>query len=87
MVIPIVVRIGNSIATELSDEGFEPINQWPSCYYHSKLRVSLAVYVDDFKMSGPKAAMETAWGLIRKDLVLEDPTDIGLLPCLSSREN
>ena len=46
----------------------------------------LAVYVDDFEMSGPKDAMKTAWGLIRRDLVLEDPTDIGLyLGCLHEK--
>ncbi len=62
------------------------MNQWPSCYDHSKLRVFLAVYVDDFKMSGPKDAMKTVWDLIRKDLVLEDPTEIGLyLGCLHEK--
>ena len=35
--------------------GFEPIVNWSSCYYQKKLKLLLSVYVDDFKMSGPKS--------------------------------
>lgn len=33
---------------------FLPMVGWPSCYWHQRLRLFLAVYVDDFKMSGSK---------------------------------
>ncbi|MFM7978150.1 MAG: reverse transcriptase domain-containing protein, partial [Candidatus Fonsibacter sp.] len=35
--------------------GFAPIGpEWPSCYYNAKLSLMLSVYVDDFKLAGPK---------------------------------
>ena len=38
----------------LLKEGFTPIPNWPSCFFHPKLKLMLCVYVDDFKMAGPK---------------------------------
>ena len=37
----------------LVSEGFTPIEGWPSCFWHSELKMFLVVYVDDFKLSGP----------------------------------
>ena len=37
----------------------------------------LAVYVDDFKMSGPSANLKEAWIQIRKGIKVEDPTPTG----------
>ena len=48
-------------------EGFDPIEEWPSCYWHEELKIMLIVYVDDFAMSGPKENLAKAWALIRKD--------------------
>ena len=31
---------------------------WPSVFYHHELRLLMVVYVDDFKMSGPKESMK-----------------------------
>ena len=37
--------------------GFEPIQDWRSCYFHPTLKVFLVVYVDGIKTSGPKLAL------------------------------
>ena len=35
--------------------GFRPVHDtWPSCYFRKELQLFLVVYVDDFKLSGPK---------------------------------
>ena len=36
-------------------QGFEPINDWRSCYVHKALKLYLVLYVDDFKLAGPAA--------------------------------
>ena len=41
--------------------GFEPIENWPSMFWHDGLKLLLMVYVDDFKMSGPKANLAKGW--------------------------
>ena len=33
----------------LLEAGFKPIEAWPSCFWHDKLKLMLSVYVDDFK--------------------------------------
>ena len=38
----------------LTSQGFEVIPNWPSAFWHARLRLFLTVYVDDFKMAGPK---------------------------------
>ncbi len=40
--------------------GFQPIPQWPSCYFHRELKLMLTVYVDDFKLSGPEKISKRA---------------------------
>ena len=42
-------------------QGFEPIPEWQSCYYHPELKLFLVVYVDDFKMSGPAGKLVLGW--------------------------
>ena len=55
--------------SHIQSVGFKPISQeksvWPSCYYHEKLRLMLVVYVDDFKLAGPKENMAQGWALLR----------------------
>ena len=70
--------------------GFDPIHEsnWPSCYYHSELKLVLSVYVDDFKMSGPTKNLAKGWNLIRHQagLVLEDPLPAHLyLGCIHEK--
>jgi hypothetical protein len=58
--------------------GYTPVNNWPSCYFHKRLKLFLTVYVDDFKLSGPVENLASGWDLIRgKGIVLDPPTDLG----------
>lgn len=62
----------------LKSVGITPVPSWRSVFWHEKLKVLLTVYVDDFKMSGPKEAVKEAWGLIRSGIKTEDPHPLGL---------
>eukprot|EP00975_Prorocentrum_lima_P061554 12880580-Prorocentrum_lima.AAC.1 len=61
--------------------GFKPIPDWRSCFVHPRLKLFLVVYVDDFKMSGPKQNLQEGWKLIRTSQkgtqaqILDDPTN------------
>ena len=35
--------------------------EWRSCYFNKKTGVLCVIYVDDFKMAGPAAAVKQAW--------------------------
>ena len=50
----------------LQSEGFVPIENWRSVYYHRQLNLLLMVYVDDFKMAGPKENIPIGWAKIKK---------------------
>jgi len=42
---------------DLKAIGFEPLaDEWKSTFWHPRLKLSLIVYVDDFKLAGPDAA-------------------------------
>ena len=57
--------------------GFAAVPDWCSVYWNDKLKVLLAVYVDDFKMAGPTAKVEEAWRLIRDAIKTDEPADAG----------
>ena len=59
--------------------GFELVfpAAWPSVFYHKGLQLLLAVYVDDFKMAGPKANMSQGWKLIGSKIDMDNPTPLG----------
>ena len=57
--------------------GFTQIAEWRSCYFHKKLQLFLTVYVDDFKMSGPRDNVKAGWKLIRQGVKTEEPTPSG----------
>ena len=62
----------------LKSVGFEPVcESWSSCCFHKSLILLLVVYVDDFKLAGPKQNLKEGWSLIRKGLQMEEPTPIG----------
>ncbi len=63
---------------QLTGIGFEPIEQWSSCYWLMKEKILLTVYVDDFKLSGPADGVDRGWKLIRSVLNVEDPQPAGL---------
>ena len=50
---------------------------WPSMFWHPKLKLLLGVYVDDFKMAGPKCNMEEGWKLISKNIDMDQPEEAG----------
>ena len=66
---------------ELLAQGFVPVERWPSCYFHERLKPMLAVYVDDFKLSGPKENLAGGWKLIgygrEGGITLEQPSYLG----------
>ena len=47
--------------------------EWPSMFWHPQLRLLLSIYVDDFKMAGPKENMAKGWALLREEIDMEDP--------------
>ena len=53
--------------------GYRPFEQWPSCFYHEKLKLMLCVYVDGFKLSGPRNNLEKGWSLFRDDIKMDVP--------------
>ena len=50
---------------------------WPSVLFHPQLKLLLVVYVDNFKMSGPKEPMTKGWELVGSKIDMDVPTDIG----------
>ncbi len=61
--------------------GYRPIKNasWKSVFYHDALRLLLVVYVDDFKLSGPKENLAEGWRLIREDggIKMDPATGVG----------
>ena len=57
--------------------GLTPVPDWSSMYWHSKLKMLLMVYVDDFKMSGPSENMSKGWKLIRTSIKTDEPSPPG----------
>ncbi len=51
---------------------------WPSTYFHPELKLFLVIYVDDFKLSGPKANLEKGWKLLMTDSQIDPPQPVGL---------
>ena len=59
--------------------GFDPIgSEWPSVYFNRKTRHLLVIYVDDFKLAGPKDSMKAAWASLRVKLDIEPELPLGL---------
>eukprot|EP00972_Heterocapsa_arctica_P103896 15312418-Heterocapsa_arctica.AAC.1 len=63
----------------LSDVGFLPVSEeWPSCYFHPKLKLYLVIYVDDIKLAGPTCNLKSGWSLLQKCLTIETPVPVGV---------
>ena len=59
----------------LTSVGFASVGncgEWRSVYYHSKHRVLMIVYVDDFKLAGPPDGVDACWKLIRDSKIKEE---------------
>ena len=61
--------------------GFEPVGEcceWRSCFLNPETQALLIIYVDDFKMAGPKDKLPIMWGLLGKQpggLLLDKPKE------------
>ena len=63
----------------LKKKGFGAIPGWEQCFWHAELKLLLIVYVDDFKMAGPKENLEKGWKLISEEIKLDKPTPYAIL--------
>ena len=64
----------NKPQMDLVSEGIVELDNWGSCFWHPELKVSLIVYVDDFKLAGPTRNLTEGRGLSRKGSKLTIPT-------------
>ena len=69
--------LGISLQREIGCWGLTPVPDWNSMYWHSKLKLLLMVYVDDFKMSGPIENMRQGWKFIRTSIQTDEPSPPG----------
>jgi hypothetical protein len=60
-------------------EGWEPVSPdaMRSVYWHRKFECVLVLYVDDFRISGPKDKLKQAWASIRKHIKTGEPEPSG----------
>ena len=72
---------------KVQEIGFKPIGEeWPSMYFHDKLKLLLVIYVDDLKLAGPSENLAKGWEMLRTVLRIEPETDLGLyLGCVLSQ--
>ena len=63
-------------AKKLMSEGWEPIEAWCSCYWHPKWRCFMVLYVDDFKIAGPRDQLSKAWATVSKHIKIEPPSKL-----------
>ena len=68
--------LGDKSHKHLEKVGFTPIESANSLFWHDELKLLLIVYVDDFRMSGPKESMDKGWKLIRSELDMDHPVTI-----------
>ena len=64
-------------AKQLESVGWKQVlpEIWQSIYYHAELDLLLVIYVDDFKMAGPKENMQKGWDGINQVLDM-DPAEV-----------
>ena len=71
------VYSGKTVDASVRENGFGSIGpEWPSRYIHEDLKLVLVVYVDDFKLSGPKENMGKGFELLRTLLNIEKESEI-----------
>ena len=70
----------------VSEVGFTFLPDWPSVFFHKDLKLMLVIYVDDFKLAGPRESLVKGWELLKTRITLEEPRPIGrYLGCLHER--
>ena len=65
--------------TQLKKVGFEAVltGIWKSVFYHPVKKLLLVVYVDDFKLAGPKDNIKEGWKTISSVTDMDPPEAIG----------
>ena len=65
--------------TQLKKVGFEAVltDVWKSVFYHPVKKLLLVVYVDDFKLAGPKDNIKEGWKTISSVIDMGPPEAIG----------
>ena len=53
-------------------------SEWPSVYFHDGLRLLLTIYIDAFKLAGPKENLTKGWGLLRSCLDIGPEAETGM---------
>ena len=66
--------------SHLKKIGFTPIPEWQRCFWHPKYEALLVVYVDDFKLAGPKKHVEELWKRIKEGLTIRPSGPAGIAP-------
>ena len=67
----------NYLAKVLSKQlGGTEFEKLPSCCHFPRYGLSMAVYVDDLTLSGPKRNHNEFWSVLRKHVQLEDPAPL-----------
>ena len=61
-------KVGSKLVSEV----------WSSCNFHDKLMLLLVIYVDDFKLAGPRENLSEGWKIIQAGLQMEQPTPLGV---------
>ena len=61
---------------QLEKVGFKLVANWNSCFKHEKLKLFLLVYVDDFKLAGPKKNLANGWKLIKSVITIDEPREL-----------
>ena len=70
--------LGEALRDAREEVGFEHVTDWRSCFWHPKLELFLVVYVDDFKLAGPKERLNEGWKLIRSGIETDEPHPMGM---------
>ena len=66
-------------ASELKKVDFVPLgSEWPSVFFHNRLKLLLTVYLDDFKLAGPQAHLAEGWALLRSRLDIGPESSSGM---------
>ena len=55
--------------------GWTKVDGWQSVFWHSESKAMLVIYVDDFKLACKAEDVERLWAALRKEIVLDPPTD------------
>ena len=71
-----LVDFGTTLRTCLEVGWLHPSARVEECLYAPKLGVMLVVYVDDFKMAGPKENLSKAWDLVKSKIKMEEAAPI-----------